>query len=288
MENSKLDRILERLDDINLLRTEINELKSEVTRALKQTQDSLDLAHDEIKSLKDQQSDTVQQFDSYRKAEDNRIKDLRDDFNQECVASKLYSYKYNLIFSGIPGNDSNKRETERILRNFWAEKLEMDPTEIYLADVHRMGPVTSDGPRNIIAKFLQLSDRDYILRQGNKLKNYRSTKVTPNGKSINHQTYTIHEHIPPQLVDKKKKGLMPFFRQAASMGLKRKFKVIGSDIHLLVNGQKFHPSIHVISQRGLSKRPERTHLRFNSQDQTYNTCPGKVINQFHGRICYGC
>ncbi len=151
MENSKLDRILERLDNINLLRTEINELKSEVTRALKQTQDSLDLAHAEIKTLKDQQSDTVQRFDSYHKAvSDYRIKDLRDDFNQECIASKLYSYKYNLIFSGIPGNDLDKRETERILRNFWAGPYR----NISSRCIHRMGSVTSDGPRNIIAKFL--------------------------------------------------------------------------------------------------------------------------------------
>lgn len=242
----KLDRILNRLDDINKLRSEINEWKNELTERLNNTEVSLNHAHDEIKDLK-VLIDT--------KAMSILVSDLRKDFENEVLKNQIHSFKYNLIFSGIPGEEINKGQTDQVLRDFWVSKLSI-PSEavdcIYLADVHRLGLSQNGKPRNIIAKFLQLSDRDYVLRMGKNLKPYRSTKRTANGSIISYQSFSMSEHLPPILKERKKE-LWPYFKRATSLGLKRQFRVVGTKILLFINGQKFVPGSTDITENGLRR-----------------------------------
>ncbi len=265
MDNSKLDKILDSLD---AMRAELKDFKAEI-------KEEVNSAHKKINDLQDkQESESGRLTRAFQE-----ITQIREDSDKVWLASKVYSYKYNLIFTGIEGDERDKRETERILRCFWGEKLGIDYQDIYLADVHRLGPMTNDRPRNIIAKFIQLSDRDFIMNNAKNLRPYRITKKLTNGSTVSHQQYTIQEHLPPELVDEKK-GLMPMYRQAASMGLKTKFKVIGIKMTLLINGQKYDPNKHVITSKGLKLKPiqppkpppgwepnvTNIHVRFDSTD----------------------
>lgn len=271
MDASKLDEILSKLDDISLLRAELKEFKQEITQTLKKQEERLDCAFHELNELKEtQQGDSVRTKQRIDYVND-RLGELRQDFENECIYTKLYSYKYNLLFSGIPGDETDRYESEQALRQFWRDTLGVDDSEIYLADVHRMGQNSTGRPRTMVAKFIQMRDRDHILNQGKHLKNYRSNRTLADGKKVSWQTYSIQEHLPPQLVERKK-GLMPAFRQAASMGLRRRFKVVGADIGLFINGQRFIHGMTEITQNGLRGiNKTNTHLRFTTSSPINNS-----------------
>ena len=71
MDNDKLDMILNRLDDINKLRTELAEWKKELTGRVESIEKSVEFAHNEIKELKSNVNN---------KAVYSRVKKLRGRF----------------------------------------------------------------------------------------------------------------------------------------------------------------------------------------------------------------
>ena len=206
------------------------------------------------------------------KAEYSRVKELREDFESDGQRNRAYCYKYNLIFCGIAGNEKSKYDTDQVLRDFMKTKLNVEPDiadYMMFADVHRIG---TSQPRNIIAKFVQMSDLDNVLNSGKNLKKYKSTKVLDNGRTITYQTYKVQEHLPPELVERKNE-LWPVYKQAGGYGHRRQFRVIGSNIYLFINGQKYIPRENEVTEQGLTPRKRNVHTRFTSPSPQLTSTP---------------
>lgn len=259
MENEKLDRILERLDDITKLRNDLNQWKKEITNRLEKNEESLEFAHKEIKDLKETIVNKTNNCDK-------EVSTLRNDFVSEGIKARVHSYKYNLLFIGIPGDEQNKWDTEYVVREFMKFKLDIGAEIVdYMtfADIHRIGPKQTGKSRNIVVRFVQMSDRDRVLKSCKNLKHYKSSKVTEKGETIKYQTYKVQEHLPRELVDQKNE-LWTVFKQAARHNHRRQFRVIGSRIYLFVNGQKFIPGVNEVTNQGLKAVSHNTHTRFQS------------------------
>ena len=244
MDNEKLDKILEKLEDINKLRSELTEWKKEMNTRMEKQEQSIEHAHKEIDDLKTKVSACA----SY-----HRLAELREDFENESIRNRVQSYKYNLIFSGIPGDEKTKYDTEEVVRDFIKTKLKIEPyvaDYMIIADTHRMGKKQIGRPRNIIVRFAQMSDRDSVLRASKHLKEYKSTKTLDDGRVINYQTYKVQDHLPMELVDQKN-DLWPAFKRAAQYGHRRQFRVVGASIYLFVNGRKYVPGVNVITEKGM-------------------------------------
>lgn len=203
-------------------------------------------------------------------ADRKSLSELRRDFESEVLKNQIYSYKYNLIFSGIPGEEITRADTRDMLVSFMINKLhihEHNARGFYFADIHRLGKKQNGRPRNIIAKFTNMIDRDYVLNMGKNLKDYKTTKVTEDGHHITYQTYRISEHLPPQLVEQKNE-LWPEYKRAA--GQRRQFRVIGSSIYLFVNGHKFNANRTKVTRNG-----RQSNTRQNGQKQQVRSIPSK-------------
>ena len=158
-------------------------------------------------------------------------------------------------------------------------KLNVEPDiadYMMFADVPRIG---TSQPRNIIAKFVQMSDRDNDLNSGKNLKKYKSTKVLDNGRNVTYQTYKVQEHLPPKQVERKNK-LWPVYKQAAGYGHRQQFRVIGSNIYLFVNGQKYIPQENEVTEQGLTPRKRNVHTRFFSPSPQLTSTPTPSESSF--------
>lgn len=240
--------ILKKLEDINDLRKEIAEWKKDVTRKLDQHEASIEVAHKDIAELKVRVDHS---------ASSTRVQDLRNDFESECIKSKAENYKYDIVFTGIPGDEKSKFDTEEVLRDFLKTKMKIEPSiadYILIADAYRIGLKRNQNPRNILAKFVLMSDRDNVFKACRNLKAFQTTKKLDNGRTVTFQTYRVEDHIPPQLAEEKR-ALQPAFRQAAEFKHRRHFRIIGAKICLFINGYKYIPGIHEITAAGLVQKP---------------------------------
>ena len=270
MDNEKLNKILEKLDDINKLRNELKEWKKEMNTRMDKNEQSIEHAHKEISDLKTQVSGCA----SYR-----RVAELREDFENESIKNRVQSYKYNLIFSGIPGDEKTKYDTEEVIRDFLKTKLKIEANiadYLIIQDTHRMGKKKSDRPRNIVVRFAQMSDRDNVLQSSKHLKEFKSTKTLDDGRTITYQTYKVQDHLPMELVDQKNK-LWPAFKRAAQYGHRRQFRVMGARIYLFVNGHKYIPGLNVITEQGIMiKQNQSPSLSTANDTSSQNSSPGQA------------
>lgn len=70
--------------------------------------------------------------------------------------------KYNLIFGGI----EQTQEYEEVLVNFMRTELDIDDTNnINLQNIHRLSRRNDGKPRNIIARFVNYSDHEGVLKE---------------------------------------------------------------------------------------------------------------------------
>ena len=248
-DNQKLDFIIAKLDalkglperldnvmgEINRFRQEVNEWKRGVESSIKQVEDSVKFAHGEIKDLK-KECDKLKDKNVPSYA---AFAELREDMHRANLKDRINSYKHNLIFEGLEGAEQNRWETESMLREFWVEKMEIPEGvahEIILFDCHRLKP-RKGRPANIVAKFAQMSDRDFVLSYA---KNLKKQKVkTSYGEK---QQFFVQQHYPIELQDEKRE-LMSYYRRAAKENLPRSFRVVGTQLALFINRQRFVPGM---------------------------------------------
>ena len=94
-----------------------------------------------------------------------------------------------------------------MLTNFISRQLGIENAEdIEFQRVHRIGK-KGDRPRMVIARFLRYADRERMMRNAYKLKN---------------TDFTIHDDIPKELIDLRKKH-MPAFHKARRAGKRAAF-----------------------------------------------------------------
>ena len=112
----------------------------------------------------------------------------------------------NIVISGIReqrGEDYEK--TERLVKSFLANELQMPPEDARQIDfqrAHRFGKKSDNKPRPIVARLTHFKMKDLILRCGRNLK----------GTSL-----SVNEQYPPEIMDKRR-ALYPVFKQAREAG----------------------------------------------------------------------
>ena len=249
MADKKLDFIIAKLDalkgvperldnvmcEINRFREEVKDWKSGVESSIKQVEDSVKFAHEEIKDLK-KECDKLKKKDVPSYA---AFAELRDDMYRANLKDRINSYKHNLLFEGLDGVEQDRWETESLLLEFWVEKMEIPEGvahEIILFDCHRLKP-RQGRPANIVAKFAQMSDRDFVLSYAKNLKKH-TVKTTYGEK----QQFFVQQHYPMELQDEKR-DLMPYYKRAAKESLPRSFRVVGTELALFINRQRFLPGM---------------------------------------------
>jgi hypothetical protein len=255
-ENTKLEYIIKQLselkgipDKINDVITRFDNFNAEITTWKRGVEESLENAHKEIADLKTKCANVV------KRAE---FEQLRKDFRNENLKARIHSYKQNLIFCGLNGVEQAKWETEQLLRDFWVNCLGIPEEIAYtisLLDCHRMK--SDSNPANIIAKFAQMSDRDYVYSLAKNLKNFKVTSR----KGVRQQFFIQH-HYPMELQEQKR-ALMPLSQQAGKAKLSRNFRVVGTELALFINRQRFYPG-----QQIPQRIPTATHLIFPNSSPT--------------------
>jgi hypothetical protein len=260
-EPDKLDLILKQLDDLKGIPEKLNSVIMKFDSFIKETtvwkrgiEDSLESAHKDIVDLKTKCAE---------KTRHDEFQQLRTDFYNDNLRTRIKSNKQNLIFCGISGMEKGKWETESVLRDFWISHLGIPEDIVYsitLLDCHRMRS-DSHSP-NIIAKFAQMTDRDYVLSYAVNLKDY---KIKTN-KGMKQQFF-VDQHYPMELQEQKR-ALMPLFHKARQAKLPRYFKVVGTELALFINKQRFHPGQQI---PGLTSTAMHTYFSDLSHDRTVST-----------------
>ena len=194
------------------IRSDIASLKTEVTD-LAQSVNYLD---NEVTAIRDETLPTLRQE---LKREINNLRKAR-------LTAELYSRKANLLFHNIP--EQPGEDTEIILRSFLKDFLKYDGHHrVIFANVHRLPSKTPDSAKSspIIAKFVQMKDRNDILGMATNLK---GTK----------QRFGISQHLPPEMQEERAK-LLPIQREARQAGKKTQIKIQGIQVKLYVNNELY-------------------------------------------------
>ena len=125
---------------------------------------------------------------------------------ENIVYLQSQSMRNNLVFTGIPESESEtNEEVENKIRVFLHENLKVAKEladKILFDIVHRMGSKSTKGPRQIVARFHDFKDKDYVKKQGRNLKG---------------TSYFINEQFPKE-VSEKRKRLLPKLKEARQGG----------------------------------------------------------------------
>ena len=285
LKDDKLDEILSTVQALSALPMNVSNLTKEVSsfkdeiklwkydidEKMKDLEQSMDDLNSEVNNIKDRQA-----RNNY--APQVRLTELRNDVEKMDLRRSIRSYSANLLFTGIPesGNEKTRRATEEVLRQHWVENMDMqegDAYNIFIADCHRMkGPAAGSKPRTIIAKFVQMSDKDFVLSHAKNLKNH----TVPSRDGRPRQKFTVQQHYPPKL-QQQKRELWPYYVQAAKAKLRRNFRVVDTDLVMFICGQRFYYGMNVAKMQ-----PPQTprHIRFDSShnDSTHDTSDATVMD----------
>ena len=162
--------------EIKLIHSEIASVKSD----LSEQKQSLEYTAQEVETVKDDLVKT-----------NTEVKVIREELElqaREILSKDVYGRKWNLIVRGIPGSlgeEANK--TGELIRQFAESKLGFSNTEardMPFAAVHRL-PSGQMGKKNIIVRFVRLSDREDFLQKAFSLPKGGGFGVSPD--------------LPPQL-----------------------------------------------------------------------------------------
>jgi len=178
MAEEKLDKILKQLDELKGLPERIEKVTSSVDSFRDEVKVWRQGIEQSLEYLQKDVADLKKDFDVLKKKEVPTVDDfktIRDDMHNERLKDQIKSYKYNLIFVGLEGHEQNKWDTESNLRQFWVDCLNISEDTAYsilIADCHRLQPRKGQ-PANIVCKFVQMSDRDYVFSQAKNLKRHK-------------------------------------------------------------------------------------------------------------------
>ena len=161
-----------------------------------------------------------------------------DELCKQILYLETYSRRENLKFVDIRAktilNDTisdvceeSSEDIAAVMYRFMADKLSMGEPQkrIEFQPIHRLGKPNAKGPRPILARFLQYSDRQEVLELArSKLKG---------------TNYAVYEVIPKELYNLRK-AQMSKFKEAKRRGFKEIFSKAQPD-RLVISG-KFIPA----------------------------------------------
>ena len=218
---SKLSKILERLDKLDSIESNIKEVR-----------DSVQKLESTVTKLK---SD-VAELDKSVKFIDADLEDFKAKTNEDIASlhknllyQEAYSRRENLKFLNIPEQTENSSEsdhavqenTKDVIYSFLEDKLQIpDARKIEFQRLHRNGKASGKKPRPILVRFLRFTDRERVLKHA------RNLKDTP---------YAIHEDLPYEIVECRRQQIKKL-KRARENGQTAHFSRSEPD-KLYINGQ---------------------------------------------------
>ncbi len=225
--------------DFNELKTLINMMRSENAQSFSTISQQIKDMKSELSELKTDMTDLKLSLNSVdgdvRELKESTIPDLRKEMMEEInalkkqrLAAELYSKRQNLLFYGI--KESTGEDCERVMRKFLRDELKYDQADtILFANLHRLPTRSNPGHptkvRPVIVKFVQMKDRDDVLRLAQRLKG---------------TGYGISQHLPVEMQNQRKM-LLPIKRQAIAEGKRAYLKTTGTEVTLFIDNIKFKP-----------------------------------------------
>ena len=173
---------------------------------------------------------------------EKELRTLRDETKIAKLMTEYHNKKYNLIINGIPEKkslnenglsvwESNIVSTDAV-RNFFANVLLVDKSHRWnFVNVHRLGMPKANRPRGIIVRFSDMRNKDIVMENLFRLKNYNQIE---DGARI-----YVQEHLPVRM-GKQRKMLVPKFKEARKQKKKTKWTIdkMTADYVLYVNEKK--------------------------------------------------
>ena len=152
------------------------EIRTEVRR----TNQKFDRLERTVNDLKDNYDTLKNEHDNLKinndklQGENEELRKKMDTLNTKVDQLENQSRRDNLIFHGLTDeNNESWADSEAKVRQYIANDLGMDETDISFERAHRLN--TRNSPRPIIVKFSHFKDREKVLRE------YRDQKLTAQG-----------------------------------------------------------------------------------------------------------
>ena len=163
---SKFSKILERLDKLDSIESNIKEVRDSVQK-LEETVTKLKSDVAELdKGVKYIDADLVE----FKAKTNEDIASL----HKNLLYQEAYSRRENLKFLNIPEQMVNadesdhavREDTKEVIYSFMKDKLQIaDAREIEFQRLHRNGKASGKKPRPILVRFLRFTDRERVLKQ---------------------------------------------------------------------------------------------------------------------------
>ena len=171
--NTKVETLETKVKNNDARVTEVEQSNQFISNEFEETKKKLTSASAEIKKLSTRCTDfeeTVSKLETQNIILEEKSNDLES-----------RSMRENLLFHGF--DESNGEECEQVIKDFIANKLEID-TIITLDRTHRLGRPKTTGPRPIVAKFNEYKQRELV----------RTTSITKSAAlRADHQSVDIQQ-----------------------------------------------------------------------------------------------
>ena len=138
-----------------------------------------------------------------------------------------YSRRENIKFEKTPEEETDKEDTEMVLRTFLETELGFDDAaNVEIKRVHRLGEKRGESPRSILARFLRYKDCRKLLLLGHRL---RETN------------YKMYQDLPFEIVERRR-AQMETFKKARLNNIPTAFSKAQPD-KLYIRGKLWPPGM---------------------------------------------
>ena len=193
--NTKVETLETKVKNNDARVTEVEQSNQFISNEFEETKKKITSASAEIKKLSIRCTDFEE---TVSKLETQNII-----LEEKCNDLESRSMRENLLFHGF--DESNGEECEQVIKDFIANKLEID-TIITLDRTHRLGRPKTTGPRPIVAKFHEYKQRELV----------RTTSITKSAAlRDDHQSVGIQQ---TKAILQKRRSMFPLMERERAAG----------------------------------------------------------------------
>jgi len=200
---------MERLDGVDA------DLSEEIKNSLHYAHQAAEQAKSEASEAKSAVNKLSHQLDELKYTV-NKLSVDNNKLKRKIVEQEAYSRRNNLIIRGIP---EDPQDLLHKVHYVMGQMGHPHPPSVPIEKLHRIGPVSrpinGNGPRNVIVRFKEISDRDEMYKYRQTLKN-----VKMGGNNI-----FIEEDLP-QEIQNDRDYLMPIYLESKKMQKFRDSKIV--------------------------------------------------------------
>ena len=183
------DGLAELHADLGKLRYEFKADINEVKSSIQKLENSIEFTQGEAESLKEQVKQESKKHATdveslHKMAAELELK-LKEEVERN-INLEQYSRRENLRFNNIP--ETEEEDCKALIYDVIEKYLDVDTSQIRFHAVHRVGKMSEDRCRPIIARFVCREDRNRVWIERGRIKN--STTYTVSYITRLHQSYT--------------------------------------------------------------------------------------------------